>query len=350
MAEAFTHDLVSRMESAFQITDEAKVELTMPVMPEKGEEKDENNMEWEQQASPRENVFKRRLRALTGSSPKTPSSGLGSDRRRASLGASSLSAGSDSLTGRDANLMVGPPKRPGIEGKRSFTSPSVPLKLKYISPTDYMLVDIDPPEARPALKAPEPGLLPKMKDAAQQAMGKKKSDGSKPSKKYHQTALHINSGDVKTSEATNKKQELIEYARNVTGTEVRFRDLNNPNAKQRKDDVRVWDTVNLRCIGCRGDCPVCGGACCIYGDAIRTIDNESAGAEKVGKAKRILEAIESLSPKIMDADTYQLCSQPGGCGRYVCPSCCGVCPNEICRDVQCKDCKEDPWGPCDWHD
>ena len=72
-----------------------------------------------------------------------------------------------------------------------------------------MLVDMGLPEARPALKAPEPGLLPKMKDAAQQAMGKKKSDNSKPSKKYHQTALHINSVDGKTSDATKKKQELV---------------------------------------------------------------------------------------------------------------------------------------------
>ncbi|PLB49215.1 hypothetical protein P170DRAFT_436834 [Aspergillus steynii IBT 23096] len=218
--------------------------------------------------------------------------------------------------------------------------------------TDYMLVDMDLPEPRTAPKAPEPGLLPKMKDAAQQALSKKKSGDVKPSRKYNRSALHIKNLDDKTPEARKNLQELassqrnlasarltqkqIEYARSVTGTEVKFRDLNDPNAKQRKDDVRVWDTVNLRCISCRGECPVCAGACCLYANASKAIASESADTEKVEKAKRIVKVVEDLSPQVMDVGTYQLCSQPGGCGRYVCPNCCGVCPNEICRDVQCK--------------
>lgn len=215
---------------------------------------------------------------------------------------------------------------------------------------------MDRPEPRAAPKTPEPGLLPKMKDAAQQALNKKKSGNLKPSKKYSKSALHIKNVDDKTPETKNKIRELvsglssypffnlpdsreqIEYARNVTGTEVKFRDLNDPNAKQRKDDLRVWDTVNLRCISCHGECPVCKGTCCMYTDAKRAIDNEKADPERVGMASRIINIIEGLSPQIMDVSTYQLCSEPGGCGRYVCPKCCGVCPNEICRDVQCKVC------------
>lgn len=166
MEDDFTDELASQIESAFHIKDKAKVELTMPVVPEESESatdegvktedsagKDENTPE--QQASTRGNSFKKRLRALTGGSPKSPPSVLGSDRRRSwqarsstSLGASSTSTGPDSLKARDANLAgssssVGgasgnsstPQNRPAMEGKRSFTSPSAPLKIRYTSPT-----------------------------------------------------------------------------------------------------------------------------------------------------------------------------------------------------------------------
>lgn len=215
-------------------------------------------------------------------------------------------------------------------------------------------------ESRPAPKARQPGLLPTMKDAAQQAMAKN-AGNTKPSKKYHKSALHIKRVESDFAEGRNGLHELvrsrlsltsppsphqrgfltqkqIQYTRNVTGSEVKYRDPKYPSAKQRKDDLRVWDTVNLRCISCRGDCPVCNGACCIYVDAKKTIASENAKPVNVKKAKRIIGIVESVSPRVMDMSTYQQCSQPGGCGRYVCPKCCGVCPNEICRDVQCTVC------------
>lgn len=172
MEEDFTEELASQIESAFNIKDETKTELTIPMVSEetesaakadkkeqdvagksKGKMKDENTAQ--QQASPQGNSFKRRLRALTGGSAKSPPSVLGPDDRGSwqtksptSLGASSPSAGFDSLAVRDANLagtsttaggvagnVLSPQKRPGIQGKRSFTSPAAPVKLKYISPT-----------------------------------------------------------------------------------------------------------------------------------------------------------------------------------------------------------------------
>jgi hypothetical protein len=94
--------------------------------------------------------------------------------------------------------------------------------------------------------------------------------------------------------------------------------------------------VNLRCTICRGDCPVCGVACCKYEAARRTIANAEYRSEEASNARQILQMIESLKCHVLGMSTLSLCSQPGGCGRHVCPNCCGRCPSEICGDIQCR--------------
>lgn len=121
---------------------------------------------------------------------------------------------------------------------------------------------------------------------------------------------------------------------------MKFRDLSESEA-HRVDDVRTWDSVNLRCTSCRVDCGLCGAACCVYENARRTVAKAGPGAdgvarERAAKASQMIKVIESLGPQAKDVSTFSLCSQPGGCGRYVCPDCCGVCPSEICHDIQCK--------------
>lgn len=105
---------------------------------------------------------------------------------------------------------------------------------------------------------------------------------------------------------------------------------------RRVDDSRQWNTVNLRCTTCRGSCPICSVACCRYAEAKQTIADTEAKPEKSDNARQILQKIEGLGSHVKDMSTFSLCSEPGGCGRRVCPSCCGRCPSEMCGDIQCK--------------
>ncbi|KAL2820027.1 hypothetical protein BJX63DRAFT_381053 [Aspergillus granulosus] len=127
------------------------------------------------------------------------------------------------------------------------------------------------------------------------------------------------------------------YVRRVTGTETKLISLTDPKVRRRHGDARAWDHRNLWCISCYGTCPVCKKAtCCLYEEALVKVNDGSSDGKDLEKAKRLVKIIEFLGPHVKDAATFTQCSPPDGCGRHVCPDCCGVCPNKICRDVQCN--------------
>ena len=103
----------------------------------------------------------------------------------------------------------------------------------------------------------------------------------------------------------------------------------------RVDDNRQWNIVNLRCTTCRGNCPNCSVACCRYAEAKQIIADTEAKPRESDNATQILQIIEGLGSHVKDMSTFSLCSEPGGCGRRVCPNCCGRCPSKICGDIQC---------------
>ncbi|ODM21021.1 hypothetical protein SI65_04074 [Aspergillus cristatus] len=145
-------------------------------------------------------------------------------------------------------------------------------------------------------------------------------------------------------------QKKLKHIREITGTQVALRAEEDPDSPQRPNDPRMWHTKNLRCASCMGACAVCNTACCMYEAGCRAKKDPSSGAFKAAQAERIVLNIEALGSHVRDNTTFIMCTLGGGCGRYVCPECCGICINVACRDVQCKECKPDPWGPCDWHD
>lgn len=101
-------------------------------------------------------------------------------------------------------------------------------------------------------------------------------------------------------------------------------------------NAKKWDTKNTKCIKCFGDCPVCSKACCIFDVARRTAAQADSTPEHAEAANQILKLIQRLGNSVLEATTYSLCTTPGGCGRYVCSDCWGICPVELCHDVQCK--------------
>lgn len=98
----------------------------------------------------------------------------------------------------------------------------------------------------------------------------------------------------------------------------------------------MWHTKNLRCASCMGSCAVCNTACCMYEAGCRAKKDPRNCAFKAAQAERIVSNIEALGSHVRDNTTFIMCTLGGGCGRYVCPECCGICLNVACQDVQCK--------------
>ncbi|KAL4993789.1 hypothetical protein BDV10DRAFT_189624 [Aspergillus recurvatus] len=274
--------------------------------------------------SPNETSLRRRIRTLTLSSTKTPS-GL----NRQSWESKSSSAKSsrnwsnsfrDSVSTEENNSQQGSPASASTviqnpkEKRRSDRVSGSPSILKYIrSPTDYMMIDLDYCEA-------------------QAAMNSSKHDTSAP--KIGKSSF----------------DELLAYVRRVTGTEVRTTAIDDPKGPRRPNEARAWDHRNLWCVDCRNNCPICNTACCVKEEVAQKAADDNLSKEEIEQAKRLAKIIEYLGVHAKDVSTFSLCTPPDGCGRYVCPDCCGVCPNEICRDIQCKECKSNIWESCDWHD
>jgi hypothetical protein len=80
------------------------------------------------------------------------------------------------------------------------------------------------------------------------------------------------------------------------------------------------------------------------------IHKENPESLKVAE-ERLLQ-IAFLFPYGQEAPTFLQCTKGDevGCGKMVCPDCCGECPHPICKDIQCRKCKKDPWNDCLWHD
>ncbi|BDD61556.1 hypothetical protein MAP00_006596 [Monascus purpureus] len=150
-------------------------------------------------------------------------------------------------------------------------------------------------------------------------------------------------------EEGNVLPKTIEDIRKETGTQVLLLSSKYVTGPRRVGDERLWNSRNLRCAHCLGKCPVCSIACCVYEEARRKMAKSSSDCDKAAAAE-LVQIIEGFGSKVKDMSTFSLCSILGGCGRRVCPDCSGICPTNICRDVQCKDCKPDPWEPCNWHD
>ncbi|KAL4870441.1 hypothetical protein BDV12DRAFT_58193 [Aspergillus spectabilis] len=122
----------------------------------------------------------------------------------------------------------------------------------------------------------------------------------------------------------------------MTGSEMTSIDLNDPKVPRRQGDARAWNHRNLLCITHLGPCPICGVTCCVREEVHHQAQNKDLDAEAIEKAKSLLKIIDHLGPFAKDAGTFSQCSPPDGCGRCVCSECCGVCPSEICHDIQCK--------------
>jgi len=119
---------------------------------------------------------------------------------------------------------------------------------------------------------------------------------------------------------------------------VILRSPDDPKPAHGECDPRNWYSKNLRCIKCLANCPVCGKTCCSYETARRVYTSLDTKAEQKEYAQGLLEAILRLGARAKDASTFSKCTVPGGCGRYVCPECCGACPVKGCSDIQCKVC------------
>ncbi|PYH52787.1 60S ribosomal eL24 domain-containing protein [Aspergillus niger CBS 101883] len=137
--------------------------------------------------------------------------------------------------------------------------------------------------------------------------------------------------------------DLVEYIRQATACPKQTRNLKDYWKHQRGGDVRTWGYRNPWCTKCYGECPICGTACCVYEELKREVSDEASDPLVSRDRRRIMDLMESVGAYIKDASTFSLCSTPG-CGKHVCPSCCGICPDKRCRDVQCKECKADPWA------
>ncbi|KAL4944102.1 hypothetical protein BDV06DRAFT_116652 [Aspergillus oleicola] len=145
-------------------------------------------------------------------------------------------------------------------------------------------------------------------------------------------------------------EELLAYVRRMTGTEPVSKSENNPKASCRPEDARPWNHRNLACIDCRKPCSICNTTCCMKQELEQKAADASLSFDEAQNTKHLGKVIEHLGFYAQEISTFAQCTPFDGCGRYVCPDCCGVCPNEICRDIQCKDCKLNPWDSCDWHD
>ncbi|KAL2871529.1 uncharacterized protein BJX67DRAFT_164421 [Aspergillus lucknowensis] len=284
--------------------------------------------------SPKEGSFRRRIRALTSSSTKS-STGV----NRQSWESQSSSATSsrvlsaslrDSATTQEGNPPEGITQSPTSKKKRNKkTSPkktaAAPGVMRYIrSPHDYMFIDLDQLESQAMNNGLDSG--------APGGGANEKSDGGQPPEPNNMSSF----------------DELIAYIRHATGTETKPISLTDPNVPRRQGDARAWDYRNLWCISCRGPCPICNTTCCLREEALQKASDGTLNAEEVEKAKRFAKIIERLGAYAKDASTFSQCSPPDGCGRHVCPDCCGVCPSQICRGIQCKECKPKPWDNCDW--
>ena len=126
----------------------------------------------------------------------------------------------------------------------------------------------------------------------------------------------------------------IELTRRCTNTYVHILPARDTTTPRRLNDDRIWHSRNLRCASCEGFCPICDAPCCIYKAAKEVLAKPKNF--QTNMSRRLVKAIDRLGSHVKDTSTFSTCTLGGGCGRRVCPKCCGTCPTSICRDIQCK--------------
>ena len=100
---------------------------------------------------------------------------------------------------------------------------------------------------------------------------------------------------------------------------------------------RGWHSRNLRCTSCLDlVCPCCGRACCSFKACGLIVKNDLTPADVRNAATKDVIAIRHHFPVGKESPTFIQCTHETGCGQFVCPDCCGVCPDDCCQDVQCR--------------
>ncbi|OAL22569.1 hypothetical protein AYO22_07127 [Fonsecaea multimorphosa] len=148
------------------------------------------------------------------------------------------------------------------------------------------------------------------------------------------------------------RPDLECYLRTATNNHSYDYDEGQPYSRH-PNTSRAWHSRNLKCTTCLdGCCAVCGRACCAYKAAALAVKIHKDNPESLKAAEERLLQIAFLFPYGQEAPTFLQCTKGGeiGCGKMVCPDCCGECPNPICKDIQCRKCKKNPWAECLWHD
>ncbi|KAK5064666.1 hypothetical protein LTR84_000500 [Exophiala bonariae] len=132
------------------------------------------------------------------------------------------------------------------------------------------------------------------------------------------------------------------------------RDYNGGDPKPRHPNTgKGWYSRNLKCTTCLENCcPICDRACCAYRSAVLALGNHKNNTKTLKIAEERMHQITTVFPYGREVSTFLQCTEGDetGCGKMICPDCCGQCPTDICKDVQCRRCKKDPWAICDWHD
>ncbi|EXJ83822.1 hypothetical protein A1O1_07449 [Capronia coronata CBS 617.96] len=149
---------------------------------------------------------------------------------------------------------------------------------------------------------------------------------------------------------TRPREDLERYLRVTTNCRSYDYDPGQPYPRH-PNTGRAWHSRNLKCTNCADSlCGVCGRTCCAYKAASEALENHKNNPLSLRAARDCLANISNLFPFGREVPTFLQCTHGGGCGKMVCPDCCGMCPNPICADIQCRKCKKDPWSECDWHE
>ncbi|GIK06220.1 hypothetical protein Aspvir_001864 [Aspergillus viridinutans] len=273
-------------------------------------------------ASPKESSFRRKFsRTMTGDSVKkassmdrkswqTQSSSAGSGGKTRSVRSASVTATDKDPAGGDtaapiegdlAKLKISEGLK--REGKPAAINTAQPKVVKCLrSPGDYVFLDLETPgEKSNANSDSSPGLSPKAKATEGESGEDQSGDESGEAAK-----------DQDPRSILEKRLDAIRHiVKNI------FQGQSDEDTKSGKapQDAKGWDTKNMKCIKCFGDCPVCGKACCIFDIARRTAAEANSTPEHAEAAKQILKLIQSLGNSVLEASTYSLCTTPGGCGR-----------------------------------
>lgn len=100
---------------------------------------------------------------------------------------------------------------------------------------------------------------------------------------------------------------------------------------------RGWHSRNLRCTTCsESSCACCSRACCSYRACMLIAESKLTPTDIKDLAISDCIAIGQCFPFGRESSTFIQCTHGTGCGKFVCPDCCGMCPDDSCQDVQCR--------------